>query len=433
MTTFISFIIVLGVLIFIHELGHFVVAKLSGVGVEKFSLGFGPKLLSVKKGETEYRISILPLGGYVKMVGESPDEDVSETDFKKSFTHRPVGTRAAIVASGPLMNLVLAAVLLPVIFMLGIKVPAYLERPAEVGFVAPGENAEKAGIKKGDIIESVDDKKTKNWEELLSLLSLNPGKSSVLEVVRGDKEIKIDFVTATAPDTGGSIIGMYPPMMPVIGEVSKGYPAKEAGLKPGDVILSVNVAPITHWAELETIVHKDGLKKSFLIKRGDKELTVDVTPRYNKDMKVYLVGITRKDEQIFRRYGFFDAIGKGLNLAVDMTGRLFVVIKGLVLGQYSLKTLGGPLMIAQVAGKAAETGLTDFLSLVAFLSLQLGIINLFPIPVLDGGHLLFFGIESIKGKPLSEKFMGIAQQIGIALLIALMVFVTYNDIFRLFG
>ncbi len=433
MITLISFIIVLGVLIFIHEFGHFVVAKLSGVGVEKFSLGFGPKLVSMKIGETEYRVSVLPLGGYVKMVGESPDEEVSESDYKRSFTHRPVYNRAAIVAAGPIMNLVLAAVLLPVIFMIGVKVPAYLEKKAEIGFVVPHESADKAGIKNGDIIESVDNKEIRNWEDLLSALSLKPGKPSAIELKRDGKEIKTTLTTATSPDTGGSIIGMYPPMKPVISDVSKDYPAMEAGLKPGDLILAVNGTKITHWAELETLIHKDGSEKTFLIKRGDKEFTVGITPKYNKEMKSYLVGITRRDEKVFRRYGFFDAVKKGLELAVDMTGRLFVVIKGLVTGQYSLKTLGGPLMIAEIAGKAAETGLTDLLSLVAFLSLQLGILNLFPIPVLDGGHLFFFAIESINGKPLSEKFMGIAQQIGIALLIALMVFVTYNDIFRLFG
>ncbi len=432
MITFISFIVVLGILIFIHEFGHFLVAKLSGVGVEKFSLGFGPKLLSLKKGETEYRISILPLGGYVKMVGESPDEVVSESDFKRSFTHKSVYNRALIVAAGPIMNLILAIVLLPVIYLIGVKVPAYLYRPPEVGFVSPHEAADNAGIKGGDVIESVNGKKIKDWEELLSALS-SPGKPSAIELLRDGKDIKTTFIASVSPDTGGSIIGMYPPMKPVIGEVSKGYPAEEAGLKPGDVILAVNGRVITHWAELETIIHKDGTKKTFLIKRGDKQLTVNITPRYNANMKVYLVGITRLDKQIFRRYGFLGAVERGLTLAAEMTGRLFMVIKGLILGRYSLKTLGGPLMIAEVAGKAAETGLTDFLTLVAFLSLQLGIINLFPIPVLDGGHLLFFGIESISGKPLSEKFLGIAQQIGIALLIALMVFVTYNDIFRIFG
>src|SRR5574337_106961 len=149
MTTLISFIIVLGILIFIHELGHFVLAKLMGVGVEKFSLGFGPKLIGIKKGETEYRISILPLGGYVKMVGEAPGEEVAERDLSKSFTHKPVGRRAAIVAAGPMMNLILAALLLPVIFMIGVQVPAYLDREAIVGFVAPDEPAAKAGIREG--------------------------------------------------------------------------------------------------------------------------------------------------------------------------------------------------------------------------------------------------------------------------------------------
>lgn len=433
MTTFISFIIVLGVLIFIHELGHFMVAKFSGVGVEKFSLGFGPKLIGITKGETEYRISLLPLGGYVKMVGEAPGEEISEEDKKKSFVHKPVLTRASIVAAGPLMNLVLAALLLPVIFMIGIRVPAYLDKPAEIGFVAPGEAASKAGIRQGDVVESVDGKKIKSWEELLSALALSPGKPLSLELKRDGSEIKTVLTPETSAETGAGYGGMFPPMKPVIGDVSKGYPAQAAGIKPGDTILAVDGKPITQWAELEQIIHKSPDKRSFLIGRDNTTSTIEITPRFNKEAKAYLIGVTRKEDQVLKQYGFFESLKKGAITAVDMTGRLFMVIKGLVVGQYSLKTLGGPIMIAQVAGKAAESGLADLLSLVAFLSLQLGVINLFPIPVLDGGHILFFGIEYVKGKPLSEKFMSIAQQIGIALLIALMLLVTYNDIFRLLG
>lgn len=433
MTTFISFVIVLGILIFIHELGHFVVAKLCGVGVEKFSLGFGPKLFGIKKGETEYRISILPLGGYVKMVGEAPGEEVSPEDRAKSFTHKPVSRRAAIVAAGPLMNLVLAAILLPIIFLIGIQVPAYLEKPAEIGYVVPNEAAAKAGIKQGDIITSADGKEIKNWEDLLAALALNPGKPLNIEVKRDGQAFNTSITPDTSKETGAGYGGMFPPMKPVIGDVSKGYPAKDAGIKPGDIIISVNDKPVTHWAELETLVKKDGSKKEFLIQRGNERLEFEITPKFNKDANAYLIGISRKDELVLKKYGLFGAIQKGVTASIDMTGKLFVVIKGLVFGQYSLKTLGGPIMIAQVAGKAAESGISDVLSLMAFLSLQLGIINLFPIPVLDGGHILFFGIESIKGKPLSERFMSIAQQIGIALLIALMVLVTYNDLFRIFG
>lgn len=433
MTTFISFVIVLGVLIFIHELGHFLVAKLSGVGVEKFSLGFGPRLVGFTRGETEYRISVLPLGGYVKMVGESTEEEVSEEDKKRSFAHKPVSVRAAIVASGPIMNLVLAAVLIPVIYMIGMNVPAFLEMRSVVGYVVEGEPAYKAGLKPGDLIESIDGKKTPKWEDVLANLALNPGKTVEIEVKRGGDEFKARITPGTSSDTGAGFGGMYPPMPAIVSDVSPGYPAAAAGLKPGDRILAVDGHEINHWAELENLIHKSPGKKTFLIGRGTETLTVDITPKYNEEAKIYLVGISRKDEQVMKRYGFFESIHKGLHTAVDMTVKLFVVLKGLVVGKYSLKTLGGPIMIAQVAGKAAASGFSELLYLVAFLSLQLGIINLFPIPVLDGGHIMFFGIEAVKGSPLSERFMTIAQQIGVVLLIGLMLLVTYNDLFRIFA
>ncbi|CAG1065205.1 regulator of sigma E protease [uncultured bacterium] len=433
MTTLISFIIVLGILIFIHELGHFAVAKACGVGVEKFSLGFGPKLVGIKRGETEYRISVLPLGGYVKMVGEAPGEEVSTELRMKSFTHKPVWKRAAIVAAGPAMNLILAIVLLPVIFMIGIQLPAYLERPAEVGYVVPDEPAQKAGIKAGDTVVSVDGKDVKDWEDLLTQLAMNPSKSVELAVQRDGERIQTSITPDTSKETGAGYGGMYPPMKPVIGDVASGYPAKEAGLKAGDLILSIDGVKINHWAELENVIHKSGSKKKLQVMRDGKELAFEVVPKYNEDAKVHLIGISRQDELVSRQYGFGESITKGVSSGIEMTGKLFVVIKGLVFGEYSLKTLGGPIMIAQVAGKAAESGIADLLSLVAFLSLQLGIINLFPIPVLDGGHIVFFGLEAVKGKPLSEKFMTIAQQVGIALLIGLMVLVTWNDLARIFG
>lgn len=433
MTTLISFIIVLGILIFIHELGHFAVAKACGVGVEKFSLGFGPKLVGIKRGETEYRISALPLGGYVKMVGEAPGEDVSPELKARSFTHKPVWKRAAIVAAGPAMNLILAIALLPVIFMIGIQVPVYLEKPAEVGFVVPDEPAFKAGVKTGDRVTSVDGKEIADWEDLLAEVAMHPSKAVALTVTRDGQAINTTITPGTSKQTGAGYGGMFPPMRPVIGDVASGFPAKDAGLKAGDLILSINGRTITHWAELETIIHKSGEKLSLLVQRDGKELTFEVTPKYNEEAKVHLIGISRQDDTVLRQYGLGESITKGVSSGIEMTTKLFVVIKGLVVGDYSLKTLGGPIMIAQVAGKAAESGLADLLSLVAFLSLQLGIINLFPIPVLDGGHIVFFGLEAAKGSPLSEKFMTIAQQVGIALLVALMVLVTWNDLYRIFG
>jgi len=433
MTTLISFIIVLGVLIFIHELGHFAVAKACGVGVEKFSLGFGPKLVGVKYGETEYRISLLPLGGYVKMVGEAPGEEVSNELREKSFTYKPVWKRSLIVAAGPAMNLVLAIALLPVIFMIGIQLPVYLDKPAEVGFVVPDEPAHKAGVMAGDTIVAFDGKEVRHWEDLLTQLAMNPSKTVSLAVDRDGQRVETAITPDASEHTGAGYGGMYPPMKPVIGDVASGYPAKEAGIQAGDTIISIDGVEIKHWAELESAIHKAEKKIKLVLLRDGRELTFEVTPMYNEDSKVHLIGISRQEDLEVRQYGFTESISKGVASGIDMTGKLFVVIKGLVLGEYSLKTLGGPIMIAQVAGKAAESGLSDLLSLVAFLSLQLGIINLFPIPVLDGGHIVFFGLEAIKGKPLSEKFMAVAQQVGIALLIGLMVLVTWNDILRIIG
>jgi len=438
-TTLISFIIVLGILIFIHELGHFAVAKLGGVGVEKFSLGFGPRLVGVKTKETDYMISLLPLGGYVKMVGgDFGEEFTNEEDRHRSFIHKPVYIRVLIVAAGPFMNLALALFLLPLIFMIGVPVPAFLDKPAVIGYVYPKDAAAKAGIKAGDVIVSIDGEKIKDWEGVMTAPEWSAGKSREIVVLRGDAALKLTITHAGSDDISTGYAGILPPMPPVIAEVTNGNPAKEAGVATGDEITMIDGVSITHWAELESHIQKDsggitpgGKKKTFTLKREGKIFDIAVAPKFDKDADKYIVGIMRKEDTVRRNYGFFESVDKGVRAAVSMTGQLFVVIKGLFLGRFSLKTLGGPIQIAQVAGKAAETGPSQFLLLVAFLSLQLGIINLFPIPVLDGGHILFFAIEAVKGSPLSEKFMAVAQQVGMAMIIILMALVTYNDITRL--
>ena len=432
MTTLISFLVVLGILVFIHELGHFIIAKLSGVGVLKFSLGFGPKLIGIKRGETEYLISALPLGGYVKMVGESPGEEISPEDKEKSFTNKPVSKRAAIVVAGSIMNLVLAFVLLPFIYLIGIQVPTYLEKEAIVGYVVKDEAADKAGLENGDIIISIDDNQIKNWEELSNVIISNPNKSMNLKIKRDGEIMEIKFATEASLQTGGGGGGFLPPMSPTVGGLNKGFPADVAGLQIGDTIISVAGIKINHWIELQQAIQgSKGEGQQIFIKRGSETFDVNMKPQWSDDIKAYVIGISPIQETITRRYGPIGALIEGTKKMGELTIMTFVVIKKLFFGEISIKTLGGPLMIAQVAGQAAETGLTAFLSLMAFLSLQLGILNLLPIPVLDGGYLVFFGIEAMRGKPLSEKVIMVAQQIGIALLVLLMVFVTYNDILRL--
>ena len=437
MTTLISFLVVLGILVFIHELGHFIIAKLSGVGVLKFSLGFGPKIIGIKRGETEYLISALPLGGYVKMVGEATDEEVKPEDNEKSFANKPVVKRAAIVIAGPIMNLVLAFALLPLIYLIGIQIPAYLDKEPIVGYVVKGENADKAGLQKGDVIHSIDGKHIKNWEDLNSVIISNPNKPLNLNIKRNAEFQEITLTPEASSQTGGGMSGFFPPMSPTVGGLIKGLPAEKAGLKIGDTILSVDGVKIDHWVELQQAIqnNKSGVKSAeerlFQITRGNETFEVRIKPQWNEEGMVYAIGISPLQETIIRRYGPAGAVVEGVKKMGELTMLTFVIIKKLFVGEISIKTLGGPLMIAQVAGQAAESGLTALLSLMAFLSLQLGILNLLPIPVLDGGFLLFFGIEALRGKPLSDKVMTIAQNVGMGLLVLLMVFVTYNDVMRL--
>ncbi|MFQ5586406.1 MAG: RIP metalloprotease RseP [Thermodesulfobacteriota bacterium] len=434
MTTIISFIIVLGILIFIHELGHFMMAKLCGVGVEKFSLGFGPKLVGIKRGETEYRVSLLPLGGYVKMVGEAPGEEVSDEVREKSFTHKSVARRSAIVASGPIMNLLLMFCLMPLIYMIGVQEPAYLSEKPLVGYVEKGSHAEESGIMKGDVVRSVEGRGIERWEQLKTSIISNPGATLRLEVERAGKIVATDLDVGSSRQTGEGVAGIYPPMEPIIGALSKGYPAEMAGVKSGDRIVRIGDAEVTHWAEVQEFIRDASDELTIVIDRDGSLLTVTVKPRWNEEAGRHLIGISLlQDDFIIKQYGFIDAVGYGTKRAWELTVFTFIVIKKLFVGEISMKTLGGPIMIAQVAGQAAESGVATLLSLMAFLSLQLGILNLLPIPVLDGGHLFFFGIERLRGKPVSERVILISQQVGVALLILLMVLVTYNDILRVFG
>ncbi|MBI5682369.1 MAG: RIP metalloprotease RseP [Deltaproteobacteria bacterium] len=434
MTTLISFLIVLGILIFVHELGHFLVAKKSGVGVLKFSLGFGRKLIGFKKGETEYLISLLPLGGYVKMIGEETGEDVKTEDREKSFANKPVSTRAGIVFAGPVMNLVLALLLFPVIYMLGIHVPEYMDKQPVVGYVLKDSAASKAELKAGDVILSIDGKKIETWETFESLIISNPDKNLRLTIKRDSNILEKDLTLTSSQHNGSGVSGILPPMNPVVGGLAKNYPAENAGLKVGDTIIAINSRGINHWSEIQRMIQESSDNEmEMAVKRNGDALSLKIKPIWNEDAKIYVIGISPSQDMIMKRYGPVDAVIIGTKKMVDMTIFTFIIIKKLFVGEVSIKTLGGPLMIAQVAGQAAESGLTAFLSLMAALSLQLGILNLLPIPVLDGGHLLFFAIEKLRRKPLSEKIMNVAQQAGIALLVLLMVFVTYNDILRFVG
>lgn len=430
LSTIIAFVIALGILIFVHELGHFLVARRQGIKVLKFSLGFGPKLFGKKVGDTEYQISAIPLGGYVKMAGENPFEDTHQSPDE--FASKTVFQRATVVLAGPMMNVVLAFLLMPLVYLIGTHIPAYLDTVPVVGWVEEGSPAEQAGILQGDRVLKVDGKKVKNWEQMLTQVATRPDQDVPLEVERGGAATLRTIRPKIDAATGAGISGMLPEMPPVIAKVNPGYPAGVAGFKAGDRIVSLDGKPVGHWYQVSQYIRpRVDQPIRFGVERGGTVQELQVTPIKDAASGFGVIGVVNLQNMVEKRFGLVESVQKGLGRMAELTGLTFNVLQQLFSFNVSIKTLGGPIMIAQLTGEAAHSGAADFIALLAFLSLQLGILNLLPIPVLDGGWLLFLVIESIKGSPLNRKTMEVAQTVGFALLITMIVVVSYNDLMRI--
>jgi len=350
-TSALTFIVVLGVLVAVHEFGHYIVARMCGVQVETFSLGFGPKIASKKVGPTEYCLSIIPLGGYVRMLGDDPNEEIPEEERARSFLSQPVRKKIAIVIAGPAFNLLMAFVIFWGVFMVGLPV-----------------------------------------------------------------------------------------LSPVVGEIQEDSAAKKAGLQPSDRVLAIEGQAITEWEEIRaTLQEKGGSMLNFTVERAGDQIDLNITPTKKESTNIFgdpetlwLIGILPEGEQFTRRYNPVKAFYLGAQRTAEMTVLNVVGIVKMIQGKISSDNIGGPILIAQIAGQQASQGLLNIVLFIAVLSINLGIINLFPIPILDGGHLVFFMIEGIIGRPLSIKKREIAQQVGLFLILSLMVFAFYNDIMRFF-
>jgi regulator of sigma E protease len=351
LTIILSTAIVLGILIFVHELGHFLVAKRSGVTVLRFSLGFGPKIVSYTRGGTEYRISIIPLGGYVKMLGEDSEEELTDEQRAGAFSQQPVLKRMAIVFAGPMSNFLLAILLYTFLFAF-------------------------SGI---------------------------------------------------------------PERLPEIGSVNSGSPAEQAGLMPGDRVLSINGKPLANWEELSESIEKYGDKPVTLeLKREDREFGVTITPIVNEVTNIFgeaikrpVIGITASEKFSIKKVNPLHAGYYAVAQTYNLSKLFLLTVVKLIQRIVPLQTLGGPILIAQMAGQQAQEGILNLMNFIALISVNLAVLNLLPIPVLDGGHIFFFLIESVLGRPLSLKKVEIAQKIGMLALLTLMVVVFYNDIMRL--
>jgi regulator of sigma E protease len=423
--TLIYFLIVIGILVFVHEFGHFIMAKRAGVRVEKFSLGMGPKLFGYKKGDTEYVISALPLGGYVKMAGENPDEET--TGSPDEFPNKSVWQRAVIVATGPLTNILLAFIIMPMMFLVG----TYAEGPAKVGFVEKGSPAERAGFRAGDIIEEISGRRINDWTKAISLIAVNPDTDVTVVLDRGGEKKTLVLRPEAATELKIGTAGLAPDIPVEIGRLVPDLPAEKAGLKVQDKILAVNGVTMYHWNQFSAFVRESkGARLDLLLERVGRRLHITVMPRESGGR--YVIGVEPFIRLVIKKYGFIESVKLGFDKTIESIDLTFITLKKLLTASLSIKTLGGPVMIAQMSGQAAEAGLSAFLGLLAMVSVSLGVLNLLPIPILDGGMLLFLAIEAVRKKPLSRRVMEVSQGIGAALLISLIAVVSYNDIMRAF-
>jgi regulator of sigma E protease len=349
-TSIISAIIVLGILVFVHELGHFIMAKRLGIGVITFSLGFGPKLLGRRIGETQYQIAAVPLGGFVKLIGENPEEEVKEEDRARSFSAAPIWKRSLIVAAGPFFNFLLAIALFSTINLFGVP-----SLPAKIGELSPGLPAEEAGLKKGDAVLSIDGEMVSKWDDLSRIIRGSNGKELTLQVKRNEETFEVKVVPQSSKT---------------------------------------------------------------------KNL-------FGEEIQIFMIGIQPSDDVIIEKVNPVVALGMGFAQTWSGIKLTVVSIWKLIERVIPAKTIGGPILIAQLAGEQARRGLVSFALFMAILSINLGVINLFPIPILDGGHFVFLALEGILRRPISIRKMEIAQQVGLILIILLMVFAFYNDILRI--
>jgi regulator of sigma E protease len=429
LTSILAFIFVLGVLIFVHELGHYMMARRIGVRVLTFSLGFGPKLVTVRRGDTDYCISAIPLGGYVKMAGENPDEPRTGRDDE--FLSKSKWQRFQVLIMGPLMNIVLAIVVMALVLYQGADVPAYEQLPPVVGTVLAGSPAERSGMRAGDRIESVAAKPVETWEQFF--MAVMPRAQREIEIVaRRDGE---GMVFKVVPDAQTEFemgdIGVLPEMNPQIRTVNPGDPADRAGLLAGDVIVAVNGEPITRERPLvRTINSSAGVALTLTIVRGGSRQDVVVTPV--KRGEVGLIGVELSPYELRTiDPGPLQAVTMSLKKNYEWSGLIFQTLWGLVTRETSPRQLMGPVAIAQLSGGAARVGWVALFSLMAMISLNLGILNLLPIPVLDGGHIAIMAVEGIARRDISLRVKEKILLAGFVVLMMLMVTVIYNDLTRI--
>ena len=430
LTTVASFAFVLGVLIFVHELGHFLAAKRVGIKVLKFQLGFNPTILSVRRGDTEYSLGALPLGGYVKMAGDNPDE--TRTGAPDEFLSKTKWERFQVLIMGPVMNLALAVLLTAIVLYNGAERYAFEDKPVVVGSVTVGSPAAQAGLQAGDHIVAVADRVVKTWEDFYMAVGTGVRSEMAIRFERNGAELTRG-VTPAPPKEGSRFeigeLGVMPDTHPHIRFVRAGEAAEAAGLKAEDVVVAINGETITFSSDLKAAISKHpGEPISMAIVRNGGPVTIAATPRL-RDGAGFL-GIDIADETVSVKPGLFGAARMSVEKNIQFSGMIFQTLGGLITLKTSPKQLMGPVAIAQMSGESAQLGLIALFALMAQISLNLGLLNLMPIPVLDGGHIFIMGLEGLARRDFSVRLKEKMLLAGFVVLMTLMVTVIYNDLTR---
>jgi len=431
LTTILAFIFVLGVLIFVHELGHFLAAKRVGIRVLKFQLGFNPTIVSFRRGDTEYGIGALPLGGYVKMAGESTEEE--RTGRADEFLSKSKWQRFQVLVMGPVMNILLALVLTSVVLFRGAEVPAYDDEPVVVGTVTQGSPAAKADIRPGDRIVAVAGRPVETWDKFLIAIGSRPNRETSIDLVRDGAPVTRTLTPVVQPEQSRfdiGDIGVLPNVHPHVPSLVPDDPADKAGMKAGDVIVAIDDQPITFSFQLrEAIAKRPNQQLRVSILRNGAPQTINVMSTRHGDNG--WIGITILDASKSFKPGAVEAVRMSVQKNIEYSRLIFQTIWGLITRETSAKQLMGPVAIAQLSGESAQLGWIALFSLMASLSLNLGLLNLMPIPVLDGGHIFIMAMEGVARRDFSIRVKEKMLLAGFVVLMMLMVTVIYNDLTRI--
>jgi regulator of sigma E protease len=438
MNTLIGIFLVLGVMVLVHEWGHFVVARLFSVRVDVFSIGFGPRLFGFKRGNTDYRISAIPLGGYVRMAGQDMSEvdagAVAPTGAPDELMSKPRWQRALISAAGPAVNLLMPILLLAGFYVIkGLPYPAYLNKPMVITSLPKTSPLAKAGVTDGDTVVAINNVPTPSWAKVDQFLSQVAPDSTLSFSVDHAGTQQIVEVKAADLKNSDALGTVFVP--PVVGQVSWMKPAKRAGMKRGDLILSVNDTPVKTWQQyVEIIRHGNGQELHTVVQRDGKQVELVVHPAPERDEQgkpIWVIGVGAEGQWEFREMTLTASVKEATLQTVDATGQLLGIVGRLITGKLSVRQLQSFVGIAVQAGQAVQEGPVDTIRLMAMISLNLGILNLLPIPILDGGNILLLALEGIRRRDFSMAFKERFVQVGLVFLLVLFAFVMYNDVARL--